>query len=318
MQKKVSVIIPVYNVAEYLQQSVDSILRQTYSNLQVILVDDGSTDESSNLVDLIKKKDSRVEVIHKNNEGLSDARNVGLTLATGEYVYFFDSDDLVESNLIEEAIQFLETKQADFVTFTHDFFNQHNRYQKGKINNREYKFSRIVPNEELISKLLIGKVRVAAWSYIFRKKVFTDAGIVFQKGKKYEDNDTTPLLILASSKSGILKSKSTPYYHYRKRTHSLTGSFDKSNYYDLISITNSVIKIIKENTSISYELNVYCLNQYLSAFRILKIVHGDHKEYSEINEKIRKYISIKNILNSQKTLIKFCYWKFWNVLRQAD
>lgn len=312
MKTKVSVIVPVYNVVNYLQQSIDSILNQTYNNLQIILVDDGSTDGSSQLVDFIKDQDNRVEVIHKKNEGLSEARNIGMSFAKGEYVYFFDSDDLVENNLIEDAVNFLEKNMADFVTFTHDFFDESDQYYQGQVNNSEYKVSRLVSNEELISRLLVGKVRVSAWSYVFRKKIFTDAGIEFQKGKKYEDNDTTPLIILASRRSGILQSKSKPYYHYRKRSSSITGSLTKSNYYDLISITNSVEQIIKENTNISYELDVYCLNQYLSAFRILKIVHGEKKEFSKINKMIRQYLSIKLVMNSNKTLIKFFYWILWN------
>lgn len=310
MQKKVSIIIPVFNVIEYLQQSVNSVLCQTYDNLQIILVDDGSTDGSSQLVDSIEKQDGRVEVVHKKNEGLSEARNIGLNFATGEYVYFFDSDDLIENNLIEDAVQFLEDNTADFVTFTHDFVDENNKYYRGNIINSEYKLSRIVPNDLLVSKLLIGRIRVSAWSYLFRKQIFTDACIAFQKGKKYEDNDTTPLIILASKKSGILQSKKTPYYHYRKRESSITGNFTKSNYYDLVSITDSVIRVIRDNTNISYELDIYCLNQYLSAFRILKIIHGEKEEFLKINRLIRQYSSIKLVMHDKKTLIKFFYWKF--------
>ncbi|MBZ5961159.1 glycosyltransferase family 2 protein [Leuconostoc gelidum subsp. gasicomitatum] len=312
MQIKVSIIVPVYNVINYLQQSVNSILNQTYNNLQIILVDDGSTDGSSQLVDFIKQQDDRVEVIHKKNEGLSEARNIGFTFATGEYVYFFDSDDLVKNDLIEDAVEFLEDNMADFVTFTHDFFDENSQYYQGQVNNSEYKVSHLVPNEVLVSKLLVGKIRVSAWSYIFRRQIYTDAGIVFQKGKKYEDNDTTPLLILSSKRSGILQSKMTPYYHYRRRANSITSNFTKSNYYDLISITNSVAQIIKKNTSIAYELDIYCLNQYLSAFRILKIVHGEREEFLKINKLIRQYLSIKLAMNSKKTLIKFFYWRFWS------
>lgn len=314
MQKLVSVIIPVYNVVEYLQQSVESILNQTYESLQVILIDDGSTDGSSQLVDMMKKNDNRIKTIHKKNEGLSAARNLGLGLARGEYAYFFDSDDLAESNLIEEAVNFLEENNADFVTFTHDVFDEKNQYFRGGINNQEYKLSRIVSNEELISKVLIGKIRVAAWSYIFRKKIFTDANIVFQVAKKYEDNDTTPLLILASTKSGILQSQDTPYYHYRRRSNSITGSLTRSNYSDLISITDSVKRIIKNNTDITYELDVYTLNQYLSAFRILRIINGTKEEYLNINKNIQKYASIRLIISSKKTITKFLYWRFWHML----
>lgn len=314
VNKLVSVIIPVYNVVDYLQQSVESILNQTYDNLQIILVDDGSTDGSSYLVDFLKLNDRRIEVIHKQNEGLSVARNVGLAIAAGEYVYFFDSDDIVESSLIEDAVRFLEFNKADFVSFTHDIVNDKNQYLHGKINNREYKSSKIISKEKLISNILIGKVRIAAWSYIFRKEIFVNGNISFQKGKKYEDNDTTILAILSSKKTGILKSKSTPYYHYRQRSNSITGYVTKSNYYDLISMTNNVGRIIENNTKISHELDLYILNQYISAFRILKIVGGTKEEYLEINRNIKTHISFALILRSKKTIIKFLYWIFWHKL----
>lgn len=315
MEKLVSVIIPIFNVVDYLQQSVESILDQTYVNLQVILVDDGSTDGSSHLAEILKRNDSRIELIHKKNEGLSSARNVGLSIATGEYAYFFDSDDLAESNLIEESVRFLETNNADFVTFTHDVIDNRNQYVRGKINNQEYKLSRIVSNEDLISKVLTGKIRVAAWSYIFRREVFTGADIKFQVGKKYEDNDTTLLLILASTKSGILKTKDVPYYHYRKRKDSITGHITRSSYDDLISMTNSVVQIIKKNTDISYAIDFYILNQYLSAFRILRVTNGTKEEYLRINNIIKKNISIRPIVSSKKTMIKVFYWIFWNTVK---
>lgn len=312
MNKTVSVVIPVYNVADYLKESVDCILNQSYENLQVILVDDGSTDGSSEIADNIGCTDSRVEVIHKKNEGLSEARNVGVTFATGEYVYFFDSDDLVEKNLIEDAVNFLETNQADFVTFTHDFFDEKKGIHQKNINNEEYVNSHISPNEELVGKALTGKIRIAAWSYVFKKDVFTDARIKFQKGKKYEDNDTTILLILASHKAGVMASADAPYYHYRMRKNSITSNFSKSNFNDLNTITKSVVNIVNEKTNISFELDVYCLNQYLSAFRILRKVGGKRTEYEMTNNLIRQYSSLKAIWSSKKTVLKFLYWKFWN------
>ena len=104
MNELISVIVPVYNVEDYLCQCLDSILRQSYKNLQIILVDDGSTDQSGKICDEYGKKDKRIEIIHKANGGLSDARNVGLASATGKFIAFVDSDDYIADTLYETLL----------------------------------------------------------------------------------------------------------------------------------------------------------------------------------------------------------------------
>ena len=111
----ISVVVPVYNVENYLRKCVDSILNQTYKNLQIILVDDGSTDSSGNICDEYANRDNRIEVIHKKNGGLVSARKAGLKLATGEYISNVDSDDWIEPNMYEEMLENLIQTDADFV-----------------------------------------------------------------------------------------------------------------------------------------------------------------------------------------------------------
>ena len=115
MEKKplISVIVPVYDVQKYVRKSVESILQQTYKNLEIILVDDGSTDESGNICDMLACSDNRVTVIHKKNGGLSDARNAGLDRATGELIGFVDSDDYIEKNMYEVLEERMRINEAD-------------------------------------------------------------------------------------------------------------------------------------------------------------------------------------------------------------
>ena len=118
MQALISVIVPVYNVAPYLRQCVDSILSQSYTHLEVLLIDDGSTDESGAICDEYAQQDSRVKVIHKPNGGLSSARNVGLSLASGEWISFVDSDDWLDTNIYQKCIDELERyPDLDLVRF---------------------------------------------------------------------------------------------------------------------------------------------------------------------------------------------------------
>ena len=114
MEKKlISVIVPVYNVEAYLERCVDSILKQTYKELEIILVDDGATDSSGELCDQLAKKDDRIIVIHKKNGGLSDARNAGIDASRGEYLSFIDSDDFIHPMFMEVLLQLCETTQCN-------------------------------------------------------------------------------------------------------------------------------------------------------------------------------------------------------------
>ena len=113
MDKLISVIVPIYNVEEYLNECVDSILNQTYKNLEIILVDDGSTDKSGIICDDYAKIDSRIKVIHKKNGGLSDARNVGIDRALGEFIIFIDSDDYIDHSMCEILLAYASKYDVD-------------------------------------------------------------------------------------------------------------------------------------------------------------------------------------------------------------
>ena len=115
--KLVSVIIPIYNMENFLVKCLDSVRCQSYQNLEIILVDDGSTDKSALLCDCFAEIDSRIYVIHKENGGLGSARNAGLERASGEYIYFLDSDDYIEQVLIERAVEALERTESDWCGF---------------------------------------------------------------------------------------------------------------------------------------------------------------------------------------------------------
>lgn len=127
MSELISVIVPVYNVEKYLSECVDSIINQSYTQLEILLVDDGSTDNSSKICDEYAKKDSRVKVIHKTNGGVSSARNIGLDVCAGEYVMFVDSDDYLDENACLMALHYLNSEAADF-----SFFGLIEEYSSGK------------------------------------------------------------------------------------------------------------------------------------------------------------------------------------------
>ncbi len=211
MDKLVSVVIPVYNVEEYLKECVDSVLCQTYRNLQILLVDDGATDNSGAICDDYAKKDDRVQVIHKPNGGLSDARNAGFAQAKGEYVYFLDSDDWILPFTIEALVQTAEKEQSDMVFFDADVFGlvtlpRDYYHRKGMYSSRQ-------TGKEAFEKLMInGEYRSVVYLLFFRKTFLQEANLSFLKGALHEDELYTFQAFMLCEKVTHL-----PYKLYRRR-----------------------------------------------------------------------------------------------------
>ena len=152
MNELISIVVPVYNVEKYLGTCVESILKQTYSNIEVILVDDGSTDCSGKMCDHYMGQDERIKVIHKKNGGLSDARNKGIIQAEGEYITFIDSDDVVSSDYVEYLYNILEENDGDIA-----ICNPVHCYPNEKIVFEQETFKRVYKAEDAIVEMLYQK-----------------------------------------------------------------------------------------------------------------------------------------------------------------
>lgn len=182
---KVSVIVPVYKVEKYIHRCVDSILNQTYRNLEVILVNDGSPDNCGKIVDQYAEKDNRIIVIHKENGGLSDARNAAMNCATGEYTLFVDSDDWLDGKMIEEMVNTSLFYQADIVQSAFYYaYEGHLLYDNRYFSRNDQ--SVVLGNEALMKELVIGeKVKNFAWGKLYKTSLIKD--LPFKKGVLFED-----------------------------------------------------------------------------------------------------------------------------------
>jgi len=221
----VSIIIPVYKVEPYLERCVRSVINQSYKNLEIILVDDGSPDNCPALCDAYAKEDSRIKVIHKPNGGLSDARNAGIELASGSYLAFVDSDDWIESDMIEFLLSNALQYGADISECS--FFNVYEDCIK--------------PETEGRGTITVGDSMAAlegmldwrnffpmAWTKLYRAEIF--AHIRYPAGKVCEDEFTTHKCYLAARK--IVSADTCKYYYDRIRTDSITGGGFKLSYLD--------------------------------------------------------------------------------------
>lgn len=224
----VSIIVPVYNVEKYLSKCIESLINQTYTNIEILLINDGSTDNSKKICEQFKEKDSRIKLINKENGGLSDARNKGLQEAISKYIAFVDSDDYVEKNYIE-TLYSLITKFNSEIAIA-DF-----RVIKGakKIKEDETKEYCITPEKAIEEMLYSDFYYISACSKLYKKELFEN--VEFPKGKMFEDVGTTYKLIIKANKIACTNKK---IYNYVIRNNSITTSKFKNGHYDLIELTN--------------------------------------------------------------------------------
>ena len=217
----VSIIIPVYNVESYLDRCVDSVLKQSFQDIEILLIDDGSTDKSGLLCDRWAEKDNRVRVIHKVNEGVSAARNIGLDQANGDYIAFVDSDDFIDANMIETLYNTLQIKHADMCicgfVFVDEFGNP-----LAEENQSSPITDEILTGFEVIQKLAgdRGWFYHLAWNKLYRKDLFSD--IRFPKGIICGEDAFIAHRLLG--KCSIVACISDTYYYYTQRNQSVTHS----------------------------------------------------------------------------------------------
>lgn len=191
----VSIIVPAYNVKSYIERCVDSLLDQTYSELEIILVDDGSTDGTGELCDCMAEKDKRIHVIHQNNQGISAARNAGLDLAGGEYIFFVDSDDWIRKNTIETLMRLREEYQADVVCCGIELI-----YDSGKAEVFTEVGKRVCNSKEAVLELMTGAtICSVAWNKLYVAKLWKE--IRFCIGKVHEDEFTIYKVIYQAEKT---------------------------------------------------------------------------------------------------------------------
>lgn len=183
MNKLISVIVPVYKVEKYIDRCINSIINQTYKNLEIILVDDGSPDNCPRIIDDYSQKDSRIKVIHKENGGLSSARNAGIEIATGDYIGFVDSDDYIRNDYFEILLENIMVTDADLSICRNKKFCENDEVFTEKLINIEAVYNK----KQLLYELYKAPgVHECAWGKLYAKKIFDT--IKFPVGRIYEDS----------------------------------------------------------------------------------------------------------------------------------
>lgn len=301
-----SVIVPIYNMEKYLDRCIQSILKQTYSKLEIILVDDGSNDLSYKICEKYKSKDCRIKIYQKQNGGLSDAKNYGISKASGDFITFVDADDWIDERMYEVMLKHMKEKKADI-----SICGRYIEYENGKSDKWvNEKFLEMNKKESLIYLNSFYDFDMASWDKIYRKELFNNLDFPF--GKKCEDAYTTYLLFEKSDKIIYIP---ICFYHYFQRSGSISRNnklnldyiyaakaqmeYFIKNYPDLVFAgeTNYAFSI-KSIFQVSIERKIKLDNEFKKMIK-------DSKKYTKTIF-TNKYISIKKKI----TFMLYAYFNF--------
>lgn len=279
---KISVIIPVYNVENYLERCIESVIKQTYKNLEIILVDDGSTDHSSAICDEYVEKDNRIIVIHKENGGLSSARNAGIEIASGDFIGFVDSDDYISKNMYRNLLILILKGNYDISVC--GICRTDGKRRRKKRNKSVITYTR----DEYLKKIL--KINSKnpnhfAWNKLYKKELFDDITVRYPESLTCEDVEGTFRIVLKSEK--IIESKWIGYYYWITPKSITMSEYGKSNL-DLFKICDHMIQLAIDygNKDIIYGARLYKKRIYFS--NLCKIAISEIEPGFNVKEVIRR------------------------------
>lgn len=306
----ISVVIPVYNVKAYIRKCVESVNNQTYRNLEIILVDDGSTDGSNKICDDLALEDDRVLVIHKKNGGLSDARNVGINKAKGKYITFIDSDDYVSNDYIEYLYNLLSNTNSD-ISICNPIYIYENKEKdiKDSIQN-ETIVKKMNSIEALEMMLYQNYYDTSAWGKLYKIELFQD--IRYPVGMLFEDMGTTYKLFLKST--NIVFGNAEKYY-YLQRVNSISNNIFNYKKMDYLKFAEEIYNYVEKEIPkikncasarvISVACNILLQLPEEDKYRLVK-----KKLYCKIVEKRKGLIFDKNVRKKNKVIILLSYFPY--------
>lgn len=272
----VSIIIPIYNTSEYLERCINSVIAQTYKNIEIILVNDGSTDDSGKICEEYAVKDSRINVIHKENGGLSDARNAGIDIASGEYIAFVDSDDFISRIYVQVLLTETIRNNADiaicnYVKGSGSIFPKQ-YYNKVKI--------QCYSEKEMLSNWhgKYKRIETMAWNKLYKTTLFKDYGIRYPMGYYHEDVPTTHLLVSKARRIIVINRK---LYYYYQREDSITSNITVKKIEDSIFLQNERRKWFLQN---GYSSSAQRLLIKMQKYYILIYCKIDDSIFKQIGE----------------------------------
>lgn len=326
----VSIIVPVYNVERYLGKCLDSLCRQTYTNIEIVVVDDGSPDRSGEIIKNYQRIDNRIKYIKRKNGGLGAARNTGIKESSGEFICFVDSDDWVSPNYVERFVETTEADGSDVV-----ISNIRYVFEDGKEKSRTPRIFEhsIVNNREALALEFIGThYKFHAPNKFCKKSIFTENNILFPEGKLYEDVFTTYKMLLSASRISLIPD--VTYYYLQSRSGSIMNTeLKKQRFVDMFEaldsiLTNPQIKSLGLDDELQclYVGNAISLVNYIypmigkAGRRKIKEYEGwvkSDKNYWILATKIWKNAKLNVVSKIRAYMIRYCFIPYCTILKCA-
>ena len=299
IEKKVSIIVPVYNVEKYIDKCVRSLLHQDYKNIEVILVDDGSPDNSGAIIDELKAEDNRIVTIHQNNKGVSSARNAGLSVATGEYVTFVDGDDWIVANYVTYFVKLMEESGCDIAMNKNNYSTN-----QGISSDNCY----VISSEKAIEWIYLGNIFVAVWNKMYRRSILERNNVRFNEEIWYGEGMLFNIELLQYTKNVAIGEKSV--YHQTFNPDSAMRKFNlKSNLCGIKSLELQKEAWKKENQNIknAWEYHRYCFNRSIIDGLVRSDMLSEYRSiYNDCVSNLRKDIFLA--LKMEKSIKKKIMW----------
>lgn len=300
MQKKplISVIVPIYNISELIERCAFSIMNQTYKNIEIILVNDGSTDNSGDICNRLSDEDDRIKVIHKINGGLSDARNCGIHNSTGDYISFVDGDDYIEKDAYEKIVEKIIEFEPEVVigNATKVDIDSQNKVSLMKSKSIEGKL--ISGIEYYVKSIQEDSMAVCAWLSICKRDFLLENNLLFKEGILHEDSHWTPRMLLNAEKVIYFNFE---FYKYMVREGSIMTKKDKTkNGIDIINICYELEELFKNVANKEYRkiINDNLLDLYLAAIYVGKLYRKDHKKILKRKFVVGKIGTVQTLFKS--------------------
>lgn len=305
MDKLVSIVVPVYNAEKYIYNCVESIMKQVYKNLEIILVDDGSIDTSPLICDKLAQQDSRIKVIHKKNGGVSSARNAGIEMVTGEYLMFADSDDIVDGHWVARMVQLAELWNVNFVICTYRLCKT--MYEAMIPINHEKAFEPVwaMSKEEFYSVLgymmTFRETMFAPWNKLFVTSIVKEHKIQFPEDMSYGEDLLFNLKYLEYC-NGVIETREQLYNYIMQNTDSLEAKYKPDLFENQTRLYKAVKQfMIEHNVYRGY--NVSNISYYYTKRVLASIVNQFHEKNEKSSLNTRKYVeSIVNDLEVQEAV----------------
>lgn len=316
---EISIIVPVYNVEKYVKQCLQSILNQTFSDFEVIIIDDGSSDQSGKICDDFARLNSKITVLHTENEGLASARNKGLDRAKGDYICFVDSDDYLQENYLEFLYRIIQNSEYDFVSCAANFVDE-----QGKLIRRnDYLVSEkeIVGDEIIDIYMTTNLIEDASWNKLYKKTVWQD--LRFLEGYIYEDSE---IIVRLLQRCKTIFFTSEFLYYYRIRSDSILSYEGKSIYKKKYKIKNLHLLSVYESRAkqlrgTKWEVGCYRQILLLCGEFIFYHTFFPKEEQEEVitrcREYFRKYKSYlwrKHLFTLKERMLVFCEVRYPGIL----